>query len=330
MFSKKNNPRLIFGNLITIAIILLLTNLPGSTNLTHINKSQAASNTEPCVVGSTSPTSGNTGTAATSPGGTNGTSGGTSDALSETIESTSIKRTSCLSYNPDRELVFIDLGETEKRYQDHIQVLKNTSENLNHQYVISGYENQNTFTLSTGTSAFVGPKNNVKRLELAKVLMISHCYPILDATNLKTTFKGNPIIEWSDLKKVHTGDRTNDYMADVAYSGQYWGLWDGFKDNTIKIDQDVTTAESIKMFIRVGELVKDENLTQDSPEGPWYSTFYTKSDDEGTAMSLREPNRANSKLHRDEGLYELLQGIMVRNLYSSGDLYQVIEFLASN
>ncbi len=242
-------------------------------------------------------------------------------------------RNHCLIYNPSRNLNFLDIDQAKSEYQKYITVLKNTNENSSNQYVISGYSKTNTMqppvfnATNTPSSSYLGPNNNINRLELAKVLMISHCYPILDATTLKTTVAGRPITEWSDLKKEHNGDPVHDYEVDVAYSGKYWRVWDGYKDNTIRITQQVTVAESIKMLIRVGELISGENFTQDATTGNWWSPYYVSSSTEGTAIPLRAPTRTLQNLQRGEAISELVKALLIRHMYVADDETKVKAFL---
>jgi len=272
----------------------------------------------------------------TSSGGNN-TGANTNTTKTPIVEAAPVDQTRdhCLMYDPSRNLTFSDFKDAKSEYKNYINVLKNTHENSANQYVISGYTTTNTKQnpvsnmMSIPSSSYLGPNNNIIRLELAKVLMISHCYPILDATTLKTTVNGKPMTEWSDLKKEHTGDPVHDYEVDVAYSGKYWRLWDGYKDNTIRIMNQVTTAESVKMLIRVGELVRGQNFTQDATTGKWWNTYYASSSTEGTAVPLRTPTRALQNLQRGEGITELVKALLVRHMYVTDDETKVKALLNS-
>lgn len=262
-------------------------------------------------------------------GGSSGGSGGSGSGALPERAPVDAMNDRCLDYNPARPLTFVDFNEANKNYQRYITVLKNTFENKAGQYVLSGYADANTLDLPVSNDngelarAFVGPNNNIIRLELAKVLMISHCYPIMDATTLKKTVAGQTITEWKDLPKTHTGNSTHDYIVDVAYSGKYWRVWDGYKDNTIRITDQVSIAESVKMLIRIGQLVRGTSFTQDSTTGNWWDNFFAASKSEGTAIPLRTPARALEFLQRGEGITELVKALLIREMYMESAETQV-------
>ncbi|MEZ4086995.1 MAG: hypothetical protein R3B71_01475 [Candidatus Gracilibacteria bacterium] len=136
----------------------------------------------------------------------------------------------CLEFVDDRDLTFLDLDEAFPNEIAYIDALRRTRETQQEQFVISGYANPEELTTSDLSNpddsfiTYIGPRNNIVRLELAKVLLIAHCYPILDATTLNETVDGRPIAAWSDLPRVHNGDEIHDELVDIAYSANYWGL----------------------------------------------------------------------------------------------------------
>ncbi len=270
-------------------------------------------------------------------GGENG-DGGSAGFLESTGGSgifTSLARSYCLNFNADRPLEFVDISDAGSEYEAYVEALKRTQEAASGDYVISGYNSQGTvetddlrLPFEGVTQNYIGPNNVTLRLELIKMLLISHCYPILDATTLTETYDGRSMGEWVDLPKIHTGDPNADFAVDVAYSGKYWGLWEGDAvGNTIRVSDPISHSEAVKLLLRIQEQVRSgAPITFDSAEGPWWTNFYNKADAEGLAMEARAQDPV-SPIIRKVAIKELMLGVLGRNLFKEEAQLAVESFL---
>lgn len=281
-----------------------------------------------------------------------------------------IEQKYCLRYDPDRRLRFVDLDTANKLSPDPlprsiipltqkaINILKNShidnivieteAEQVSDiftfddgiQYVVSGYAYSTTVgaPLTKGRTGYIGLERTMNRLELAKVFMLSHCYPVLNSLELKGKARYNSeeiMHEWDDLPNIEYDDYVTNYARDVAYSAQYWWIWDGFwnedeqRFDTVRITDPVTIAQGIKMNDRLGQLVRSETIfTKDSNIGDWYLTYYINGAKElGHALSSRilDRGRANDPLSRGEAAYELINIMTERDLYPPSELQKIID-----
>ena len=277
----------------------------------------------------------------------------------------------CLGYNPDRPLTFLDVDQSKlltpfpvpdanlTDLEKSLNVIKDTYianilletqatqvsdifSFLGKQWVISGYPSRDArgVPVTQGSTAFIGPFADTTRLELAKVLLISHCYPILNATELTTRYNSDEQIHvWDDLPNVELGNPVSNYARDVAYSAQYWWVWDGFWNaDTQRFDKAgindlVTHAQTIKMNDRLGQLVRGEtDFTRDAADGLWWKTYYAHANMELSNIitpELLAPWRADEVIKRGEGIYNVLKVMIARNLYSPADLELINKYMSS-
>ena len=136
------------------------------------------------------------------------------------------------------------------------------------------------------------------------------------------------------------GDPISNYARDVAYSAQYWWVWDGFWNANQKrfdragITEYVTLAQTIKMEDRLGQLVRGEtDFIQDAPEGLWWKPFYAHANLELAgivAPELLATWRADEVIKRGEGIYNVLKVMIARDLFSPADLETIKAYLASS
>jgi uncharacterized repeat protein (TIGR01451 family) len=253
----------------------------------------------------------------------------------------------CLLFEPDRPLELIDLQTAPLAYRDYVETIKDTRINfdaidplkegvelteftdLNGFFVVSGYAVPDD---PTPTTAVLGPNNPTLRFELTKVLLLSHCYPILNATTLTEKNNGGELAAWKDMPRLHVGNDQLDYVTDVSYSGNYWGVWDGYLNaqgipDTIGAFGEVQTAEAVKMFIRLGELNNNEQLTQNANTGNWWDNFYVKARLLKVGGQLVQDYRAELVVNRAEGLYELVKAMVIRKKYVREEYNEVINYL---
>jgi len=281
------------------------------------------------------------------------------------------ERKYCLAYDASRPLKFLDVDQStlltpypvaEAKLSDlekALEVIKDTYiansiyqtqatqvsdifAFLGKQWVISGYPTRDArgVPVTQGSTAFIGPFANTSRLELAKVLLLSHCFPIMNATELTTRYNSDePIHVWDDLPNVELGDPVSNYARDVAYSAQYWWVWDGFwnadtqRFDRAGINDFVTLAQTIKMNDRLGQLVRGESdFTTDAAEGLWWKPYYAHANLELANVitpELLAPWRADEVIKRGEGIYNVLKVMIARDLYSPTDLTAIKAYLAA-
>lgn len=264
-------------------------------------------------------------------------------------------------YLPGRDLTFLDLDLAKDAHRPYIEVLKSTFidlpltyngiptiaefsyllDDIGRQFVISGYDETppagQVGPPAEGTSetAYIGPNNAANRLEIIKVLMFAHCYPLLDGQYITEGPNGEPLPQWNDLPLVFTGDPVEDYEENLGLSGWYYGIFDGFYNKeTGKFDraglgEQVTYAQAVKMFIGIRELIAgEETPTVDSPTGNWYDTYYNEA--KGLLSdNFLLPSKANNGLMRSEGMAELVKSQLESHIYSSDDASTVKQYLAS-
>jgi hypothetical protein len=255
------------------------------------------------------------------------------------------------SYLPSRDLEFLDLSTADPSYRAYINALKSSyilPESFNGldplpeikqlpadptlRFVISGY-----LAGSTDNTSYVGPKNILKRLEWAKILMVSHCLPIFDTTNQNVDYLGNPLGVWNDLPRVYTGNLDTDYPLHIAYSANYYGIWDGYwnittqKFDTIGLQNDVTYAQAVKMLVGLRELLANTSSpTVDATSGDWWTTFYNVSGTNSyTTSSFLQAVKATLGVPREEGIYETVLSQLAADIYTATDSVLVEEYIDS-
>jgi len=224
-----------------------------------------------------------------------------------------------MSYDGNRDLVFTDLNGVMPEFVESANILKDTYQLDTGDYTIGGYDSMRK---DIGARV-VGLKNKVNRLEWAKVLMLSHCLHIDDATTLPdTTSSGKPMPNFSDLPLMHNGDSEHDWQVDVMYSAAYYGLVNGTLQNNIEPGRFVTGAEAVKMVVRTGEYIKNAIAAQNDtliPENfdrnAWYFEFYAKALTEDIFQSIIQNSTPQANVMRGRALHELLKTMLKRNMY---------------
>jgi hypothetical protein len=267
------------------------------------------------------------------------------------------------SYMPGRDLIFLDLVVAKDLYKPYINALMSSfievdsyngwsalAEPSNYldadgrQFVISGYTNAppqggaiSAPAPGAANEAYIGPNNDANRLEIAKVLMISHCLPILDTTNMVEDVNGQPLQVWNDLPRVYQGDPVADYPLHVAYSANYYGIWDGYWNaetqsyDTIGLGNKVTYAQGVKMLVGLRELLAgDTTPTVDSTTGNWFDSFYNTASTNGWLTStFMLPAKADKGLIRAEGIYELVLSQIAEGIYNAMDANTIDDYIDS-
>jgi CSLREA domain-containing protein len=255
------------------------------------------------------------------------------------------------SYLPSRDLEFLDLSTADPSYRAYINALKSSyiipepfdgldplpeikqlPADPTLRFVISGY-----LAGSTDNTSYVGPKNILKRLEWAKILMVSHCLPIFDTTNQNVDYLGNPLGVWNDLPRVYTGNLETDYPLHIAYSANYYGIWDGYwnittqKFDTIGLQNDVTYAQAVKMLVGLRELLANTSSpTVDATSGDWWTTFYNVSSiNNYTTSTFLQTVKAQLGVPREEGIYETVISQLAADIYNAADAVLVEEYIDS-
>jgi uncharacterized repeat protein (TIGR01451 family)/fimbrial isopeptide formation D2 family protein len=264
------------------------------------------------------------------PGSSPGGSAPSSDAFLKVIEANKQKLheapeeippyEQCMGYNPNRDLYFSDVASANQVYRKTAEILKNTFIVKNGYYIVSGY---GSFVKDTGVR-LIGLDRAMTRLEWAKILMTSHCLPIMYTPEIGTeTATGQPMPEFRDLSRAYNGDETHDRHADMMYSAAYYGILDGTLEGNAEENRLITVAESIKMLVRTGEIVRkavsptaDTLVNANIDRNAWYFEFYSKAAAEGIIKGLTSSSlKTATNLVRGEAMYELLHALLVRNLY---------------
>jgi uncharacterized repeat protein (TIGR01451 family) len=241
----------------------------------------------------------------------------------------------CMGYNPNRNLSFSDLAQADYIFRKTAEILKNTYIVDNGYYIIGGY---GSFVKDTGV-AQIGLDKKMTRLEWAKMLMTSHCLPIMYSFELgEETANGQPMPIFTDLSKGYTGDETHDRHADIMYSAAYYGILDGTLESNAEENRPITVPESIKMLVRTGEIVRKQLSPRDDSlvgagidRDAWYFEFYSKAAAEKVLTGLiNSPLKIDTNLIRGEAMYELLHTLLVRKLYDIKYQLLIRDYLMNN
>ncbi len=234
----------------------------------------------------------------------------------------------CLGLNTQRKLAFSDITDINGVGALAAITLKNTYlslENETSQYLLSGYASD----LQATGKTVVGLNNPFTRIELAKLIMLSHCLPILDEDTLpKFRSNGDPMISYLDLPR--SGSAPSTTAQNIAYSIQYYsgpneaamrGTDAGnFEPNrAIQVQELMKPITMIQEFRTGVESPRDNNAVS-AVSNLWSYEFYAKAAHQGLIKYV--PNallQPNQPVLRKNAFDMLIHAMLQRDLYSNTD-----------
>lgn len=166
---------------------------------------------------------------------------------------------SCLLEDNTRDAQFTD-GEELPSNLDILTRLKASADN-------------DTYLLQGNGDGSLALSRVLNRAEAVKLILVSHCLPILNEEKLPdTTFTGQPLPNFSDLPRSF-GTPTDRWLRDTFYSAAYYEIIRGTDDGTAEAAREVNAAEYYTMLSRMADLTNLVGITQSevpSGQGTWY------------------------------------------------------------
>jgi len=235
----------------------------------------------------------------------------------------------CLVYNPLRKLNFTDVTNLNSVGSRAAIALKNTYLFITNydvsQYLLSGYGSG----LQTTGESIVGMNETMKRAELAKLIMLSHCLPVLDEDTLSNfRSNGDPMVVYGDLPR--SGDAPSTLLQDITYSIQFYASDEesamrGTNEGNFEPFRAITKEEIMKPItviqeFRTGELSPEDDTVLSLMSDRWSAAFYAKAAYQNLTQYI--PNATQeptSVVIRRNAFNLLIQAMLQRNLYNAAD-----------
>jgi len=268
-------------------------------------------------------------------GSSSGTSsgGGQADEVEEVAEAPkapeAIERNSCLTFDSSRLRTFTDLDNVPSLWKRGIEGLKFTKVVSSGDFVIDGSGlGPNDQGVETAEAKPFVPLN---RLEMLKVIMLSHCLEIKDRTGETTRIDGTPMYNFNDASQDesfkatfpgqnflpnHTGDEDLDYLRDVAYSALYYTVFDGTREKNAELFRPVKVSEFVKVMSRIRYLVQGKAPIQEDPGAEFWHPFYDVANEIGISDDFLADERTGDDAVRAETFYEIFNSSI-----KTGELY---------
>ena len=233
----------------------------------------------------------------------------------------------CLKYNPLRNLTFVDVNDLNAAGARAAIALKNTYLSVDNiaQYLLSGYGSD----LQTTGKRVVGMNDTMKRIEFAKLVMLSHCLPVLDEDTLPNVrSNGDPMISYHDLSR--SGNAPSTLVQDIAYTIQFYSSDEeaamrGTDEGNFEPFRAITLEEIMKPItviqeFRSGKLSPEDNSGLQLVLNRWSAMFYAKANYQHLIQYI--PNaliRPTDNVIRKNAFDLLIHAMLQRNLYNAQD-----------
>lgn len=240
-----------------------------------------------------------------------------------------IERSSCLTFDSSRQRTFTDLENVPSLWKRGIEGLKFTKVISSGDFVIDGSGlGPNDAGVETAEAKPFVPLN---RLEMLKVIMLSHCLEIKDRSGETTRIDGTPMYNFNDAAQDeafraafpgenflpdHTGNEDLDYLRDVAYSALYYTVFDGTRERNAELFRPVTVSEFVKVMSRIRYLVEGKPPIQEDPGDQFWLPFYEVADEIGISGDFLADERTRDDAIRAETFYEIFNSSI-----KTGELY---------